>query len=400
MLSNPCFNKLKPSYLFKEISEKLRAFKESHPETVVIDLSIGNTTHPIEKELSEHLASVAHKQSCKGGYSGYGPENGSSTLRTAIAQTFYQGLVAPSDIFISDGTKCDLGRLQALLGPGRIIALQDPVYPAYRDVSIIGGASEIISIPCREENNFFPDIRSLPVVPDVLFICSPNNPTGTVLTKNQLAFIVNYALENESLIVFDTAYSSFISDPALPKSIFEIPGAERCAIEFGSFSKTFGFTGLRLGWSVVPSQLQYSDGSSVQAHWNRVISTLFNGASSVIQEAGIKALETYSPQGNAALRYYKTNANLLREALLSAGFSVFGGDHSPYLWVKLPENLASLDPFDFFLEEYGIAVTPGVGFGAEGKGFVRFSSFGDQAGVELACQRLASQKSFIPLGAL
>ncbi|WP_213318628.1 LL-diaminopimelate aminotransferase [Chlamydiifrater volucris] len=400
MLSNPYFKKLKPSYLFKEISEKLCMFKNNNPARTVVDLSLGNTTYPIEKELSEHLASVAYKQSSKNGYLGYGPENGSATLRSKVAKTFYRSTISPDDIFISDGIKCDLGRLQSLLGPGRIVALQDPVYPAYRDVSIIGGAAEVISVPCREENDFFPDIRSLSRIPDVLFLCSPNNPTGTVLNRKQLTSIVNYALENEVLIVFDTAYSLFIADESLPKSIFEIPGAEKCAIEFGSFSKTFGFTGLRLGWSVVPSQLQYSDGAFVQHHWRRVVSTLFNGASSVIQEAGIKALEAYSPQNNAALQYYKTNANLLKDALLSVGFSVFGGDHSPYLWVKLPKELASVDPFDFFLEEYGVAVTPGVGFGSEGEGFVRFSSFGDRSEVELACQRFASREIFVPSGAL
>lgn len=387
MKRNPRMTLLKANYLFPEIHLRKQQFLEKHPGADLISLGIGDTTEPIPLSVAHALAQVSTNLSSSSGYSGYGPEQGQKTLREKIASTLYSHLIRPEEIFISDGAKCDLGRLQMLFGSGVSIAVQDPAYPVYKEGSIIQGVKKIVAMPCSPDNQFFPDLEKVPRT-DLIYFCSPNNPTGAVATKEQLEKLVKFAANNRSIIIFDSAYANYIQDPAIPKSIFAIEGAKEVAIEISSFSKLVGFTGIRLGWTIIPQELCYDDGSSVRADWHRLTSTVFNGASNIAQAGGLAALE---PQGLADIvrltTFYLENARIIKEALKDLGYEVFGGVHAPYLWVHF-KGKNCWDVFQQFLEQFHIVTTPGSGFGPQGEEFLRFTAFGHRDNILQAVSRL------------
>lgn len=386
---NPHIAKLQASYLFPEIQSRVNTFLQRHPEATMINLGIGDTTRPITPYITEQLMKAARDLGTPEGYSGYGPEQGHPELRHKIAERFYAGLVDPEEIFISDGAKCDVGRLQHLFGRDTTIAVQDPTYPVYVDTSVISGKSPNIHyMPCTPNNNFFSDPQQIPKA-DIIYFCSPNNPTGSVATKEQLRALVNTAKSQGSLIIFDSAYSCFIQDPHLPRSIFEVDGARAVAIEMGSFSKMAGFTGLRLAWCIIPKTLSFDGSIPLHQDWMRITTTFFNGASNIAQRGGIAALEDEGfEEIQAILSDYLTNANRIKNAFLQLGFPTYGGTHSPYVWVNFsPKN--SWDIFDEFLHTSHIITVPGSGFGPAGEGFLRFSAFGHQRDIETAIQRIA-----------
>eukprot|EP00955_Chlamydomonas_euryale_P094894 364899-Chlamydomonas_euryale.AAC.34 len=325
----------------------------------------------------------------------YGSEQGPPALRDGIAKTFYNGMVAGEEVFVSDGSKCDIGRLQWIFGADTTVAVQDPSYPVYVDSSVMLGRTGhhngsqfdgVTYMPCTAENNFFPDLSKTPRT-DVMFICSPNNPTGAAATRQQLTELVAFAKKNGSVIVYDAAYALYISNPDCPKSIYEIPGAHEVAIETCSFSKYAGFTGVRLGWTVVPKALKFSDGTPVWNDWNRVMSTIFNGSSNIVQAGGLACLsgEGYKEMMDM-VQFYKENATILRNAFLEMGFTVYGGTDAPYVWVGFPGK-KSWDVFADILANCDIVTTPGSGFGPAGEGFVRASAFGSRENVLEAVER-------------
>ncbi|MDR2767251.1 MAG: LL-diaminopimelate aminotransferase [Treponema sp.] len=400
---NPRIAALKAGYLFPEIARRRREFAASHPEdaarpeTRIISLGVGNTTEPILPVINEGLVDGARRLARAETYTGYSDE-GLAELREGISKTFYGGAFSAGEIFISDGAKCDIGRLQLLFGAGTRAAVQDPSYPVYVDGSVlIGAAGASVSdegyagisyLPCTAENAYFPDLDPLP--PNaLLYFCSPNNPTGAAADKAQLGLLVQTALKKGALIIYDAAYAEYIRDGALPKTIFEIPGAEECAVEVNSFSKPAGFTGVRLGWTVVPKALKYAGGESVNADWHRVTGTIFNGASNIAQSGGLAAL---TPGGLREIRelcdFYLGNARLIRGALEKLGIVCVGGDNSPYIWARFPGR-DSWDVFAEILEKCRVVTTPGSGFGPSGRSFIRFSAFGHRADVEEAAGRLA-----------
>lgn len=383
MERNKYFMPLSSSYLFSCIQIKTAQFGRDYPDAELLDLSIGNTTLPLDSTVLTAFLRSVEELGNEETYRGYGPEFGAESLRAAIANDLYDSLVEPDEVFVSDGAKVDLFRLLACFGPGRIVAVQDPSYPAYIDSATLTGAKKIVKMACREANQFAPEIPRERI--DVLCICSPNNPTGTVLDTQQLQRIVDYANSNGSVIIFDASYSAFISDPSLPKSIFSIPGARFCAVEVNSFSKPLGFTGVRLGWTIVPKDLAYKDGSAVITDWRRFLSATFNGASIPAQRAALAGVSLFPYPESIA--YYKENSDLLRDSL-SQRFSLYGGLHAPYLWVKVP-HVDDEHLFEFFLNEYHVAITPGYGFGEHGKGFVRFSAFAQRQTIEKACLRFS-----------
>ncbi|AFS21318.1 LL-diaminopimelate aminotransferase [Chlamydia psittaci] len=385
MRRNTNFSNLEANYLFSGIRQKIQAFLKTNPEASIIDLSIGDTSYPLHTSVIHTFTRSVEKLGNPKTYRGYGPELGLPALREKLSEVFYHGKVSPEEIFISEGAKMDIFRLFSLFGPGKTIAVQDPSYPVYIDAALLTGSRKILKLPCTKETHFFPVIPQGEAI-DILCICSPNNPTGTVLNREQLKELVDYANAHGSIILFDAAYSAFISDPTLPKSIFEIPEARSCAIEVNSFSKSLGFSGVRLGWNVVPKDLKYSDGLPVIRDWERLLFTTFNGACLPVQEAAISGISLFP--NLEAVAHYRYNNSLLREALQKAEFSVYGGEQAPYLWVEVPGNIPDEDVFDFFLHQYHIAITPGKGFGSCGKGYVRFSSLGKTEDIVAACQRL------------
>lgn len=384
---NPDIAKLKAGYLFPEIHKRKMAFMEKNPNAKLISLGIGDTTEPIPSHIVEGLVDMSQKLGTKEGYIGYGPDQGNVQVRKALAEKIYHGLIKEDEIFLSDGAKCDIGRLQILFGKDHTVAVQDPAYPVYVDTSLISGKKDLKFLPCTVENNFFPDLEKAPVT-DLVFFCSPNNPTGAVNTKAELKRLVDWVRKNNSILIFDAAYSHFIQDESLPRSIYEIEGARECAIELNSFSKMAGFTGVRLSWSIVPNELTFDDGSSVKKDWHRILTTFFNGASHIPQGGAVHALQ---PEGlkeiDTQLKFYLENAALLRKALHSKGYEVFGGDNAPYIWVKIP-NKTSWEAFEMFLEKAHLVTTPGSGFGPAGEGFLRFSSFGHRENIEEAVERI------------
>jgi LL-diaminopimelate aminotransferase len=402
---NPNIAHLSSGYLFPEISRRRNAYAKANPEARIISLGIGNTTEPLTPHVVEGLQAEALRLGTKEGYSGYGDETGLPSLRAKIAEVLYSGLVSPEEVFISDGAKCDIGRIQYLFGQNVAVAVQDPAYPVYVDGSVmIGAAGPVLEngsgykgityMPCTAENDFFPDLSVIPQNALVYF-CSPNNPTGAVATKAQLEELVRVVRSRNSIIIFDSAYASFIRDPSLPKSIFEIDGACECAIEISSFSKPIGFTGVRLGWSIVPEQLVFSDGTPVMRDWTRLMTTIFNGASNIAQYGGLASLDE---EGLAETRtltdFYLENAALIRKALqgknfTDAGVRLFGGDNAPYIWAQFPGR-KSWEIFDLILDSCHVVCTPGAGFGPAGESFIRFSSFGHRDQVIEACSRLSS----------
>jgi LL-diaminopimelate aminotransferase len=401
---NPCINNIKAGYLFPEIARRRREYAAAHPETAspegrIISLGVGNTTEPILPHIDAGLVEGARRLGTLEGYSGYQDE-GLPALREKISAVFYNNAFSAEEVFISDGAKCDIGRLQLLFGANIPVAVQDPSYPVYVDGSVLIGAAGgwtgtgyqgITYLPCNAENGYFPDLTPLPQK-GLFYFCSPNNPTGAAATREQLARLVKAAAEKGVLIIFDAAYSAYIRDSSLPKSIFEIDGARTCAIEVNSFSKPAGFTGVRLGWTVVPRELKYAGGESVNSDWARVCGTIFNGASNIAQAGALAALDSEGIEEMKALcDFYLGNAGLIRSTLLGLGISCVGGDNSPYIWARFPGR-DSWEVFGEILEKCQVVTTPGSGFGPAGEGFIRFSAFGHRADVEEACGRLERLK--------
>jgi LL-diaminopimelate aminotransferase len=407
---NSALSHLSAGYLFPEIAKRRAAYAASHPGKKIISLGVGNTTEPLPAHIAQGLSDYARALGTPQGYSGYGDEQGFSALRKKIVDVFYAsqavreaGMIEADEVFVSDGAKCDIGRLQLLFGRDVRVALQDPAYPVYVDGTVLVGAAGparqagyegITYMPCTRANGFFPDLSAVQKN-SLIYFCSPNNPTGAVSTRQELARLIDFARANGCLIIFDAAYFAFIRDESIPKTIFEISGAKDCAIEVNSFSKLAGFTGVRLGWTVVPKTLAYADGSPVIADWNRIMTTVFNGASNIAQAGALAALD---PQGIAQTRaltdFYLENARRIKAALLGenfkrAGVIVFGQGNSPYLWAEFPGK-KSWRVFDEILEQCSVVTTPGSGFGPAGEGCIRFSSFGHRADIDEACERLAS----------
>jgi LL-diaminopimelate aminotransferase len=395
---NPNFARLQAGYLFPEINRRKNKVLAENPGAKIISLGIGNTTEPLTPHITAGLVTGAAGMGTKEGYSGYGDEQGMTAFRTLIAQKLYAGKIAPEEVFISDGAKCDIGRLQLMFGRQATIAVQDPAYPVYVDGSVIIGATGeynaasknfdgIVYMPCTPANNFFPDLAKTPRT-DLIYFCSPNNPTGAVASKAQLKQLVDFARKNHSIIIYDAAYAEYISDPSLPRSIFEIEGAREVALEVNSFSKPIGFTGVRLGWTVIPKELKYEDGFPVINDWNRVMTTVFNGASNIVQLGGMASLDDAGlEEMRAVVAFYKENARIIKETLDSLGITTYGGDNAPYIWANFPGK-DSWEMFTWILEKAFVVTTPGVGFGPAGQGFLRFSSFGHRENVLEACGRL------------
>jgi len=399
---NVGFANLTAGYLFPEVARRRREYAAAHPEAKIISLGIGNTTEPLPEFIAKAMADYSLGLATAAGYSGYGDEQGNTELRKKIAEVWYKGMADETEVFISDGAKCDIARIQTLFGKDVKIAVQDPAYPVYVDGSVIVGAAGknngtgydgVTYMPCTPENDFFPDL-SVVQKDSLIYFCSPNNPTGACATKAQLKTLVDFANKNGCIIIYDAAYREFIRDPELPKTIFEIEGSRTCAIEINSFSKPAGFTGVRLGWSVVPNELKFADGTSVNKDWNRVMTTLFNGASNVVQAGGLACME---PEGLKAMKevidYYLENAALIKktfegENFKKAGAEVYFTGNSPYIWVKFPGK-KSWDVFDTLLDKCNVVTTPGSGFGPAGESFVRISAFGHHADVVEACKRLS-----------
>lgn len=392
MKRNPNMALLKASYLFPEINQRKKQFLIQNPQASLISLGIGDTTEPITPSITQALVQASAGLGTLEGYTGYGAEPGMKALREKIASKLYSNLISADEVFVSDGAKCDLGRLQMLFGKDASIAVQDPAYPVYIEGSLIQGVKTIVSMPCSPENHFFPDLKNLPRT-DLIYFCSPNNPTGAVATKPQLEQLVKFAEANRSIIIFDSAYANYIQDSSLPKSIYEIDGAKKVAIEISSFSKLAGFTGIRLGWTVVPEELKFDDGSSVKADWNRLTSTIFNGASNIAQHGGIAVLDDGGFEEVEALtKHYLENAKIIKEALQGLGYEVFGGINAPYLWVRF-KGRKSWDVFQEILERFHIVTTPGSGFGSQGEEFIRFTAFGHRENILKAVARLKKNEA-------
>ena len=380
---------LKQNYLFSEVAKRIRAFQAENPEHELLKLSIGDVTRPLAKIITDEMKAAAEEMSCAETFHGYGAEQGELFLREAIAGYYRKrGIpVDAEDVFVSDGAKCDLGNLCDLFDSDNTVLLPNPVYPVYYDTSIMAGR-RVIFAEGSKENGFLP-MPDPDVHADIIYLCSPNNPTGAVYTKEQLAQWVAYAKENGALILFDAAYEAYIRDPELPHSIFEIDGAETCAIEINSLSKTAGFTGVRCGWTVVPRTLRFE--ASLHDMWFRRMATKYNGTSYIIQRAAAKV---FTDEGLRAVHqdidYYMENARIIKAALARAGIHSVGGENAPYVWMETPGQADSWDYFDYLLHTYGIAGTPGVGFGTAGQGWLRFSSFGSRETVVKAAAYLAA----------
>lgn len=390
--------KLNAGYLFPEINRRRSAHMLKYPDAQVISLGVGDTTEPIPDVITSAMATRSHELSTFEGYSGYGAEQGDKKLRAAIASTYYGDLgIEDSDIFISDGAKCDISRLQLVFGANVRIAVQDPTYPAYVDSGVIMGQTgsfqkdvekygNIEYMRCNPDNGFFPDLSTVPRT-DIIFFCSPNNPTGSAASRKQLTQLVQFAKDNGSIIIYDSAYAMYISDDS-PRSIFEIPGAKEVALEISSFSKYAGFTGVRLGWTAIPKELLFSDGLPVAKDFNRIVCTSFNGASNIAQAGGLACL---SSEGLKAMGdvvgFYKENTEIIVDTFTSLGFNVYGGKNAPYVWVHFPGR-SSWDVFAEILEKTHVVTTPGSGFGPGGEGFVRVSAFGHRGNILEASKRL------------
>lgn len=397
---NPNYGKLEAGYLFPEIGRRTREFLAAHPGVTVMRLGIGNTTEPLPPSIIEGLRRGVDKLAKVETYTGYGDEQGNASLREALGARYagYGVTLDPDEFFVSDGAKPDSANIQSIFGADNIVAVQDPAYPVYVDSNVIAGRTGrsvngqyegFIYMPCTRENGFFPDVPSRKA--DILYICSPNNPTGTVATKEQLAGFVAYALKHKAVIIFDAAYAAYIADPALPRTIYEIDGARECAIEINSFSKEAGFTGVRLGWTVVPRTLACENGEPGALHrlWFRRQTTMFNGASNIVQEGGLAALsETGQRECQAIIDYYMTNAKVIREGLESIGIEVFGGVNAPYIWMATPGGMRSWEFFDKLLNEAHVVGTPGSGFGPSGEGYFRLSAFGHAGDVKRAVRSI------------
>ena len=403
---NDHYLKLRAGYLFPEIARRVNTFCETHPDAAkrIVRCGIGDVTEPLPAAaiaaMHKAVDELAHRET----FRGYAPEQGYPFLRQAIAQNDYRdhGIeISDDEIFVSDGSKCDCGNILDVFGDENNIAVMDPVYPVYVDTNVmaghtgpaneLGGYEGLTYLPCTPANNFVPEIPTKIV--DLIYLCYPNNPTGAIAKRDQLAAWVEYARQNEAVILYDAAYEAYISDPEVPHSIFEIPGARECAIEFRSFSKNGGFTGVRCAFPVVPKSLtartRNSEVRPLHPLWARRMSTKFNGVSYPVQRAA-EALYTGEGKGQvrALISHYMGNAKILREACASIGLEVYGGTNAPYIWVSTPPGIGSWDMFDMMLEEANIVITPGAGFGSNGEGFFRISAFNSRANAEEAARRI------------
>ena len=397
---NDNYLKLQGSYLFSNIAKKVASYKEENPGANVLRLGIGDVTQPIAPAIIEALHKAVEEMGTVEGFHGYGPDQGYDFLREAIAQNDYTdrgGHIGADEIFVSDGAKCDVGNIQEIFSLNNKVAICDPVYPVYVDTNVMAGRTgnfnpvtngfdNLIYMPCTESNGFVPEFPS--TVPDMIYLCFPNNPTGMTCTKAQLQEWVDYANKNGSIILYDAAYEAYISETEVPHSVYECEGARTCAIEMHSFSKNAGFTGMRLGYTVIPKDL-VRNGVSLHSLWNRRHGTKYNGAPYIIQRAGEAV---YSEAGKAQLQeqiqYYMKNAKVIKEGLKEAGYTVYGGVNAPYIWLKVPGK--SWDFFDHLLQEAQVVGTPGVGFGAHGEGFFRLTAFGTYENSVEALRRIKS----------
>lgn len=400
---NENYLKLQKNYLFADIAHKVAAYKEAHPQADIIKLGIGDVTQPLAPAVIEAMHKAVEEMADQATFRGYGPEQGYEFLQKAIVENDFapRGIKLTTDeVFVNDGAKSDTGNIGDILGTENKVCVTDPIYPVYIDSNVMGGRSgdftngtwsKIVYRPCNAANNFTPALPEEHV--DLIYLCYPNNPTGTVITREELTKWVEYALENKSIILYDAAYEAYIQDEAIPHSIYEIPGAKKCAIEFHSYSKTAGFTGVRCGFTVVPKELKVktSTGEEVELNhlWNRRQCTKFNGTSYITQRA---AEAIYSAEGKKQVRetiqYYMTNAKIMCEALTKVGLQVFGGQNAPYIWFKTPDGISSWEFFEKLLHEVNIVSTPGVGFGPSGEGYIRLTAFGDRKDCEEAMRRI------------
>lgn len=390
MKINSNFLKLESSYLFSTVARKQREYQAAHPEKEVIRLSIGDVTKPLVPAVIEAMHKAVDEMADEKSFRGYPPEYGYDFILEAIQKHDYadRGVnIEKDEIFLSDGAKSDCGNIGDIFSTDNKVAICDPVYPVYLDTNVMNGRTDIIYMPCTAENNFMPEIPS--EAPDVIYLCFPNNPTGMTASREQLKKWVDFALENNSLILFDSAYEAFITDDS-PKSIYEIEGAKKSAIEFRSFSKTAGFTGMRCGYTVVPKELVF-DGASLNKFWARRQATKFNGVSYITQRA---AEAVYSEEGQRqtkeVIAYYQRNARVIFDTLTEAGFTCYGAVNSPYVWLKTPDNMTSWEFFDDLLDKCQVVGTPGSGFGASGEGYLRLTAFGNYEKTIEAVERIKS----------
>ena len=398
---NDNFQKLPGGYLFPEIGRRVRAFSAENPPMPLIRLGIGDVTQPLAPAVIEAMKKATEEMAHKETFRGYCEETCGAYdfLRFAIRDSYKAAGVdiADDEIFVSDGAKSDCGNIGDIFSVDNVVAVCDPVYPVYVDTSAMAGRAgdydgerwtKLVYLPCTEENGFFPELPRDGRVPDLIYICSPNNPTGTAATKEQLKTWVDYANEHGSVILYDSAYEAFITEPGIPHSIYEVEGAKTCAIEFRSFSKTAGFTGNRCAYTVVPKALERG-GASLNAMWNRRQGTKFNGVAYVIQRA---AEAVYTPEGQREIRetiaYYMNNARVIRDGLTAAGLKVYGGVNAPYIWAHTPEGIGSWEFFDLLLKKACVVTTPGPGFGPSGEGYIRLTAFGDADATVEAVERI------------
>ena len=390
MKMNQNYLNLKDSYLFSTSNQKVTAYTSAHPEKKIIRLGIGDVTRPLCPAVIDAMKAACDDQGRANTFHGYGPEQGYDFLKDAIRGYYDKRGISlePQEIFISDGAKSDVGNILDLFSPDNTVLVPDPVYPVYVDTNIMDGR-KILYMNARKENHFLP-LPDENVKADIIYLCSPNNPTGAVYDHQGLKAWVDYALKNQAVILFDAAYEAFVSDPALPRSIYDIEGAKKCAIEFCSLSKTAGFTGTRCGYTIVPTQLQF-DGASLNKLWLRRQTTKFNGVSYIVQKG---AAAVFTPEGLMQIKenisYYMENARMIAEALTQMDIYFTGGKNSPYIWLQCPEGMASWDYFDLLLEKAGVVGTPGAGFGQNGEGFFRLTAFGTHEGTKEALERIKS----------
>ena len=397
---NDNYLKLPGSYLFSPIAKKVNAYTAANPDKKVIRLGIGDVTLPLAPAVIDAMHKAVDEMAHAETFHGYAPDLGYEFLRSAIVENDYKARgvdIAIDEIFVSDGAKSDSGNIGDIFAQNNRIAVCDPVYPVYVDTNAMAGRtgdyvkekeawSNVIYMPCTAENNFVPELPK--ETPDIIYICCPNNPTGTTLNKDQLQKWVDFALTKGAVIIYDAAYEAYISEDDVPHSIYECDGAKKCAIEMRSFSKNAGFTGTRLGFTVIPKELT-CDGVSLNSLWARRHGTKFNGAPYIIQRAGEAV---YSPEGKKQTKeqiaYYMNNAKIIREGLTNAGYTVFGGINAPYIWLKTPDNMTSWDFFDYLLENLNIVGTPGSGFGPSGEGYFRLTAFGSLENTKEAMERI------------
>lgn len=396
-LVNENFLELQDSYLFSTIAKKVAKYTKENPDKKIIKLGIGDVTKPIVPACINAMHKAVDEIGTQEGFKGYGPEQGYEFLRKAIVENDYKPRniqISEDEVFVSDGAKCDCGNIVDIFAKENVVAITDPVYPVYLDTNIMSGR-KIVYLPVKEENGFKPELPKEKV--DMIYLCFPNNPTGTILEKEELKKWIDYAKENKSIILYDAAYEAFISEDNIPHSIYEIEGAKDVAIEFKSYSKTAGFTGVRCAYVVIPKSVKgyTKEGNQIELNklWNRRTCTKFNGVSYIVQRA---AEATYSEQGKKEIEqninYYLENAKIIKQGLESAGFTCYGGINSPYIWLKVPKNMTSWEFFDKLLEEVNVVGTPGSGFGTNGEGYFRLTAFGTKKNTLEAIERIKNWK--------